>query len=156
MKKVFLFFMIAFPLMLLSCGTKQGMIVADKERNQKDFNFSNYGSSIDITEQYKLDYHFSSTFAPNKMNVMWKQADVIDKRTNDTVRVEMENFRYNVICNNPLIYAGAFEIKHLNQYYIIQFLYDFRTYLNKKKNELKPLEKCYNVADLDPKMLEKF
>ena len=88
MKNIFFLFILA---LVLSCGTKQGMIVADKERNQKDFNFSNYGSSIDITEQYKLDYHFSSTFAPNKMNVMWKQADVIDKRTNDTVRVEWKH-----------------------------------------------------------------
>ena len=135
--------------------TNEPLVTKQSMTEQARVMFSNFNGSVDLTEQYNLKYYISSNIDAEKMTVTWKDAKVINKQTNDTVKVEVENLKCNVLCDNPVAYAGIFEVHYQNQHYIVQFLYDIRTYLNVKKHEIKAIEKCYNVADLDPKMLEK-
>ena len=86
----------------------------------------------------------------------FKDAKVIDRQTNDTVNVEMENLKCALLSNSPIIYASVFEVTHIDQHYILHVLFDDRTIFNKKKVEFKATEKCYYVADLDPKRIEQY
>lgn len=55
-----------------------------------------------------------------------------------------------------VIFAGVFEITHQDQHYIVHFLCDDRTIMNKKKGKMEYTVKCYNVEDLEPEILKRY
>ena len=61
----------------------------------------------------------------------------------DTTAVEIRHLRCNVLSNPPLIYAGVFDIVYKERTYIVHFLYDIRTYLNKSKHKFQSTQGCY-------------
>ena len=95
-------------------------------------------------------------FDTENIKVLWKKAVVIDKQSNDSVNVDMKDLKCKLISNPPIVFAGTFDVHHQNQHYIIHFLQDMRTYINKKNGGMKVMQECHNVADLDSNLLYKF
>ena len=143
--------MLIGALYVVSCGTKHAVT----DYTQK-FNTCAAGGHIELNDRYTLDYYLNLRFENNDMEVMWKNAEVIDKQNKDTTKVEMKNLKCVLISDSPVIYASVFNFNHLDQRYIVHVLFDYRTILNKKTQEVKATEKCYNVADLDPKRIEQY
>ncbi|UKK53725.1 hypothetical protein [Prevotella sp. E2-28] len=150
MRKIIL---ILLSIIMTSCATQQ--ILKGNEKPQLN-NFSFHSGHLELTSRYSLKYRMDLSFDTKEIHVLWNTAEVIDKETNDTVNVKMENVRCALISNPPTIYAGVFEFSHQGQHYIVHFLQDFRTYVNKKKGTLESTEKLYNTADLDPEIFERF
>lgn len=153
MKKIIIFLL---PLLFFSCGTKKAVVDQSMLKYPGYATYSGYSGNLDLNDRYKLFYLIDLSFDTKNIKAEWSKAYVVDKQTNDSVVVNMEHLRCALISNPPSIYAGVFDIKHQNQSYIVHFLFDPRTYINKTKGELKSTEKCYNVEDLDPDMLKKF
>ena len=150
-KKLLFVTMLLGALSVVSCGTKHAVT----DYTQK-LNFCAAGGTIDLNERYSLNYYLNLNLDSHKVTVKFKDAKVIDRQTNDTVNVEMENLKCALLSNRPIIYASVFEVTHIDQHYILHVLFDDRTIFNKKKVEFKATEKCYNVADLDPKRIEQY
>jgi hypothetical protein len=149
MKKILLFFLSA---LFVSCGTKQ---VLTKNGTQVA-NCCSYGTEVDLTSRYVLDYDMNLYFPDNKIQSCYSRAKIIDKVEHDTVEVKMENLKCAIINNPPVIFAGVFEITHQDQHYIVHFLCDDRTIMNKKKGKMEYTVKCYNVEDLEPEILKRY
>ena len=60
-----------------------------------------------------------------------------------TTAVEIRHLRCNVLSNSPLIYAGVFDIVYKERTYVVHFLYDIRTQLNKSKNDFQSTQGGY-------------
>ena len=109
-----------------------------------------------MTSRYVLDYDMNLYFPKNKIQSCYSRAKIIDKVEHDTVEVKMENLKCAIINNPPVIFAGVFEITHQDQHYIVHFLCDDRTIMNKKKGKMEYTVKCYNVEDLEPEILKRY
>jgi hypothetical protein len=153
MKKIYLLVIVIF---FISCGTKNVTVGNTNGDANTELNFCASGGTIDLNERYSLNYYLNLNLDSHKVTVKFKDAKVIDRQTNDTVNVEMENLKCALLSNRPIIYASVFEVTHIDQHYILHVLFDDRTIFNKKKVEFKATEKCYNVADLDPKRIEQY
>ena len=153
MKIILLLFISAF---VLPCGAQQNISEIENRDNPQLYNFSGYSGKVELTDRYTLNYFMHLSFDEKDIKVLWKRAEVVDKETKDTVDVDMNNLKCALICNPPVVYAGVFDVKYQDQQYIVQFHYDIRTYVNKKEGSLESLEKCSNVADLDPEVLRRF
>ena len=155
-KKLLLVTMLIGALYVVSCGTKHAAVDVLKPSDPSLYSFCGLHENIELSDRYTLNYNMDLNFDTENIKVLWKKAVVIDKQSNDSVNVDMKDLRCKLISNPPIVFAGTFDVHHQNQHYIIHFLQDMRTYINKKNGGMKVMQECHNVADLDSNLLYKF
>ena len=103
----------------------------------------NYADEVMLSDHEQLKYNVVYQIKDGEMVITRTVADVTDTLSKDTTAVEIRHLRCNVLSNPPLIYAGVFDIVYKERTYIVHFLYDIRTYLNKSKNKFQSTQGCY-------------
>lgn len=103
----------------------------------------NYADEAMLSDHELLKYNVVYHIKDGEMVITRTVADVTDTLSKDTTSVEISHLRCNVLSNPPLIYAGVFDIVYKERTYVVHFLYDIRTYLNKSKHKFQNTQGCY-------------
>lgn len=154
MKGIRILLLVMFPLILTSCATKQVAMEQTVQGADKQYSFDQMAvdvswcyNKVELSELYDLGYNIGFYgLGSGKMKPLRNEnfrADVINKQTNDSTKVEIIDLTYSLLTRKPLTYAFTFCVEYGGHRYLIHGMHDIRARYDKTQVPLTT--GCYMI-----------
>ncbi|MBQ8157424.1 MAG: hypothetical protein IJ081_00185 [Prevotella sp.] len=118
----------------------------DSARWSRVCNICGIDGKQSLTDKQALNYYICfKDMDVNDMKVIKKEAYIVDKLTNDSTEINIQELKYAQISNSPLILAYVFSIDYEGHKYIIHQLYDIRSWSEKRAGKPNKTTGCYQI-----------
>lgn len=153
MKIIRILYLFLFPFMLMSCATKHvatekqviGVDSQSLEQIPVDVNWCY--NTIELPDSCELSYNIGfSGLRSGKMQPIRNEnfrANVINKQTKESTKVEINELTYSQLTRIPVTYAFTFWVEYDGHRYLIHGMYDIRARYDKTKIPLTT--GCYMI-----------
>lgn len=154
MAKTRLLILFLLPLLFMSCATKHistGQTVqgADSQSSldQRPVDINWCYSTVKLSDLYDLSYNVGFYgLSSGKMKPIKNEnfrADIINKQTKESMKVEINDLSYSQLSRTPMAYALSFWMEYGGHRYLIHGMYDTRARDDKSQTPLTT--GCYMI-----------
>lgn len=154
MKGIRILLLVMFPLILTSCATKQVAMEQTVQGADKQYSFDQMAvdvswcyNKVELPDSCELSYNIGfSGLRSGKMQPIRNEnfrANVINKQTKESTKVEINELTYSQLTRIPVTYAFTFWVEYDGHRYLIHGMYDIRARYDKTKIPLTT--GCYMI-----------